>query len=115
MTTRHRISVPSRFILALCSIALAGAVFSSWVLSTRGVGLEEWIGKLYVIMVFATPLFLLVFAGIMVWASLDLWGFVEHRTRLNVVIAVLGFVCLLSIAWWWWGKFMRMLCSDCVR
>jgi hypothetical protein len=108
-----RISVPSRVILALCSLALAGAVFSSWVLSTRGPA--EWIANLFNILVLGGPIFLLLFTGIMVWASLDLWGFVEHRTRVNVVIALVWFVCLVSSAWWWWDMFTRMLCSDCVR
>ena len=107
-----RISLPSWVILAFSTIALAGAVFASWVLGTQD--RPEWTQNVFRILLFGSPIFWLVLTGIMVWASIDLWGFVEHRTRLNIVIALFGFVCWASIALLSWYTFRGMLCSDCV-
>jgi len=77
-------------------------------------GLAWWQELLFGILALAGPVLLLVLTGTLVWAAADLGRVVEHRTRLNIALALLGLSVLVWGGWLGFELFTRMLCGDCV-
>jgi hypothetical protein len=92
-------SMPSKIILSFCA-AMLGAWFLFAVL-LNGVFVPGGFLLLYAVL-FIPPLFFLLFAGVLVWAGIDLARFVNRRTPVNVGLAILGLIGLLAAAWRWY-------------
>jgi cadmium resistance protein CadD (predicted permease) len=106
------ISSPSRVVAVVSVATLVVAAVLSLLAHTHG--LTSWQELLFAILALASPVLLLVLTGALVWAAADLGRVVEHRTRLNIAIALLGLSVFV-----WGGRlafelFTRMLCGDCV-
>ena len=100
--------------VAIVSVAtLAVAAVLSLLNHTHG--LASWQELLFAILALASPVLLLVLTGALVWAVADLGRVVEHRTRLNIAVALLGLSVLVWGGWLGFELFIRLLCSDCVR
>jgi hypothetical protein len=63
----------------------------------------------------ASPILVLVCTVLLIRAVWGLWLIVEHRTTMNIGLAVLGLAGLMSSVWWSYHNFFGFLCSDCVR
>jgi len=50
----------------------------------------------------------------LVWAAADLGRVVEHRTGLNIAVALLGLSVLVWGGWLGFELLIGMLCADCV-
>jgi hypothetical protein len=77
-------------------------------------GLASWQELLFFILALASPVLLLVLTGALVWAAGDLGRVVEHRTRLNIAVALLGVSVLVWGGWLGFELLTRMVCGDCV-
>ena len=106
-------SSPSKMVAVVSVATLVVAAVLSLLNNTRG--LAPWQDALFAVLVWASPVLLLVFTGALVWAVADLRRAVEHRTRLNIAVALLGLIVLVWGAWLGLELFARMLCVDCVR
>ena len=99
--------------VAVVSVATLGvAAVLSVLAHTRG--LASWQELLFAILALASPVLLLVLVGALVWAAADLGRVVEHRTGLNIAVALLGLSVLVWGGWLGFELFTRMLCGDCV-
>jgi len=99
--------------VAVVSVAtLVVAAVLSLLAHTRG--LASWQELLFAILALASPVLLLALAGALVWSAADLGRVVEHRTRLNIAVALLGLSVLVWGGWLGFELLIRMLCADCV-
>jgi TfoX/Sxy family transcriptional regulator of competence genes len=108
----HTTSFPAVGVLCICVVALVELVLSSLVL---GVDVPELIEDVYGIVALASPILVLVCTVLLIRAVWGLWLIVEHRTTINIGLAVLGLAGLMSCVWWSYHNFFGFLCSDCAR
>ena len=99
--------------VAVVSVATLGVAAVLSVLA-RTRGLASWQELLFAILALASPVLLLVLVGALVWAAADLGRVVEHRTGLNIAVALLGLSVLVWGGWLGFELLIGMLCADCV-
>jgi len=98
----HTTSFPAVSILGICVVALAELVLSSLAL---GVDVPELIEEIYALVALASPILVVVCAVLLIRAVWGLCLIVEHRTKLNIGLVVLGLAGLMSCVWWSYHNF----------